>query len=210
MREKKLLKTLIGSITGLCMCLAGSITALAAPATGANIPSQTIPVTARIDTYYEIITPANINTSGGIDLTREYNSYLTSDGDTTSTFYGYTSVGMKGIIDSTKKVTATLTCADMRDNAAHTAPVGIRALTAEQSAAAAQIWAGNGNSSANKIAFGSAPWTSGTTGLTIDFTAAEVNDGTTELNKYGMLRTTLPVKGTYSSNLVIDFALANS
>ena len=82
-------------------------------------------------------------------------------------------------------------------------------LSADQGAIAGQIWGGNGDTTTNKLDFGSSTWVAGTTGVTHDFLQSEVNE-TNETQKFTMLRTTLPKNGTYTSNLVIDFALTNA
>ncbi len=88
---RKLMKTV--SVITLSMALLFGVSARSyATEPEANISNKTIPVTATIETYYEVITPAGLGADGALHLTRDYDDYIKTDGDTTSTFYGYTSV----------------------------------------------------------------------------------------------------------------------
>lgn len=213
MRNKNIAKKLTGLALSAVMLLSSNAIAFAeSPATGANIGSQTIPVIASNESYYEISMPAGLDGSGNIHLTKDYNAYVTADGDTASTFYGYTTVGIKGTIGDTQKVNAALTCADLVNStdSTSTAPVGMQALTDASATKISTIWDASATDairSTNAVAFGSSAWTNGTTGLSSDFTSLEQD---TVTKKYFMLRTTLPKDGTYTSNLVINFSLQDA
>ncbi len=207
MKKSTISKKAMSVVFGIVFLL-NSATAFAEPATGTNISSQTIPVKATIDSYYEIGMPASLDGSGTLNLTRDHNDRVSSAGDTAGTFYGFTTVSIKGTIGSSKKVHCDLTCAPLVKTleSSTTAPVGMKNLTDVQAALATAIWANTGTDS---LSFGSAAWTSGATGVGIDFTNSDVNSSD-YTNEYVMLRTLLPKDGTYTGNLEIDFSLVNA
>ena len=213
MSYKCVLQKLMGTICIMGILATGIPSYAADPASGRDISQQTIPVQASIDGYYEVIVPVNLTNLNGVatlKLSNAYSQYLTSTGDKeTATFYGYVPVGVKGLLGTNKKVHAVLTCADLvkADEASKTAVAGMQNITDTNGAKAAAIFNGEG-SDTNSIDFGSTTWTAGTTGVSLDYPYSEL-DPDNVTTHYSMIRTTLPVAGTYNSNLVIEFSQDN-
>lgn len=218
MKLTTLSKRLIALAMGAMLLGTTALTAFAADPE-ANISQKTIPVKATIDSYYLISTPANLDLNGNLNLTRDYNASVTSDGDNNSTFYGYTTVGVQGSVDTNKHVHVDLTCDDLVKNGetSSVAPVGMKNLGDTDGSKIAAIWATDITNSSqdtirqtNAVAFGSTAWAPGSsTGITMDFASSSINT-TADATQYAMLRTILPKDGTYEGNLVLDFSVVNN
>ena len=208
MKLRDMARNLAGIAMGLSIVGTSSISAFA---TSPEISpaQQTIPVKAEITSYYIVSTPANLDGDGNLNLTREYNDKIDSTGETGSTFYGYTTVDMKGVIDETKKVHVDLTCADIVKTTDNTKSAVVNMTEINDAAdimSIQDIWAGENAT----VDLTSSTWTAGTTGIGVDFTSTALGaNGDTTVTKHAMLRTTLPSDGTYTSNLVLDFAIQN-
>ena len=95
-RSKNILARFAGIAMSVCM-IGASVTPAYADV---NPTSKTIPVTASLDNYYEVVIPAGLDGDGVLRLTQEFNDIITSDGDNGGTFYGYLPVSIKGYSSS--------------------------------------------------------------------------------------------------------------
>ena len=235
MEKKKLLNKALGIATSVALVAGMPLVAFADG--GTNISSQEIPVTATIDSYYVVDVPAGLDGSGNLNLTRENNAYITDEVATSTdpfynkkeaTFYGYTSVGMHGVIANNQKVHVGLTCADLEKSGdtTTTAPVRLENLpittTAEKTLVqnVQALWAA-ANATDKEAAKVTLPetWAVGSTGIAMDFTSTTQSitgntigesADTGRVEQFAMLKTVLPVNGTYNGNLVVTFSLTNA
>ena len=190
-----------------CMVFGSASAAFAADTRtiGDSPESVTIPVTASIDSYYVIGVPA----SAGLTLTKEHNDMLITansgvKSDTNSTFYGQCNVKAKGVLPAGKTLKATLTISDLEDGNSHSAPVGLSALSHSMNDNMDKIWASDPG--AARQTFSESDWANGTSGITVNYSRENLNTADWYTNCV-MLRTTLPVDGTYTSNLDIRFSV---
>lgn len=233
MKNKIFTKSLCGAMAGLLMAGSIAMPVFAAPGDPqqeTNPTKMTIPVTATVDSTYEISVPADMFGHGGasISLTRDHNDQVKTTGDTANAFYGGSFITAKGTIGTGKKLEAKLTCTDLTDSAKSlTSAIGIRTLDFAQYTKAKKIWStytstsdtgfnvANGDvvhDAGESLNFGAADtWNTGATGITFNFTGTitpNVADGTGY--GYYMLHTVPEKDGSYEGTLTVNFGLKNN
>ena len=212
MKAKQLFGNIIGILGAAGFTMSAVFPAMSTPATGAMISQQEIPVSATIDSYYEIELPAGIDGAGTLNLTRENNDYITNSTltDTQGTFYGYTTVGMRGVIDSDEKVHVKLTCDNLVKTTDDSVTADTKLLNINDTTGTkiGSMWTASASDKETYKVTLSDTWSQGSSGITMDFVTADINE-TTYTKKYAMLRTNLEKNGTYEGTLVIDFTLTD-
>ena len=213
MNKQKLITKVFGAVMATTLMLGSVCTVYAISdfqgegSAGSNIATQTIPVKASIDSYYEVVVPAGLDSDGAIDMTRDNNDYVKMPGDAQGTFYGYTYVGVRGVLKNGKKVVTTMKCANLVEAATPTltAAVDLTNLSSTEATKIGNIWSATEASvkETNAVTFGSIG-TAGTTGISQTFDTLSTSETT---KKYVLLHTNLVKDGSYTSNLVIDFSL---